>query len=165
MSQPFLGELRMFSYNFPPKGWAFCNGQILSIQQNAALFSLIGTYYGGNGVNTFALPNLQSRVPTHQNGTPGVLAGEEAVTLNVSQLPAHIHSTQGVSGGATAITPVNNALAAGGSSLYNSSPTSLVQLAAASVGSAGSGQAHENRQPFLVISVCIALVGVFPSRN
>ena len=171
MGTPFLGEIRIVSFNFAPKGWALCNGQLLPINQNQALFSLLGTTYGGDGRVTFALPNLQGRTPIHQgNGfVQGQLAGVEAVTLTTSEIPAHTHTVHGTSANAT----TNNAgggagaglgYAKAGTAIYGplASPT---PMAAGTVSSIGGSQPHENRQPFLVLNACIALQGIFPSRN
>jgi microcystin-dependent protein len=176
MSQPFLGQICIFGFTFAPRGWALCNGQILSISQNTALFSLLGTIYGGNGQTTFALPNLQSRVPLHYGTGPGLstydigqLAGTETVTLTVSEIPAHIHA--GAVKASTAESgldsqPTSKYPAAGVSSgLYASS--SDTQMAADSVQTAiaGGSQPHSNLQPYLAVNFCIALQGIFPSRN
>jgi microcystin-dependent protein len=174
LAVPFLGELKILSFNFPPKGWAFCNGQLLPIQQYTALFSLIGTYYGGNGTTTFALPNLQSRVPAHVNygggaGLPttvlGQTGGEESVTLQASQVPAHVHLLRALGSAGTTEAPAGAVFAAGTSGLYSSSFASPVALNTASLPNVGGGQPHTNLQPYLVLSVCIALSGVYPSRN
>jgi microcystin-dependent protein len=173
MASPFLGQLSVFAFNFPPKGWALCNGQTLSIQQNPALFSLLGTSYGGNGVQTFALPNLQGRVPTHFGNvspftTPGVVAGEEAHTLLTQEMPAHNHQVNGVGATATIDVPKANMLAAPGSGFPYvpiSSIGSTVNLNPAALVQAGASQPHENRQPYLVVNICIATSGIFPSRN
>jgi microcystin-dependent protein len=167
MSQPFLGELRIFSFNFPPKGWAFANGQIMSIQQNAALFSLLGTTYGGNGTNTFALPNLQGAVPIGWGGgnSLGQIGGEEFHTLTVGEMAAHNHSLVGSPATATTNSPVNNFLATGsGADPYGPAPGNTT-MATTELGTTGGGQPHENHQPYLTVSVCISLTGIFPSRN
>jgi microcystin-dependent protein len=175
MSQPYLGQLLPFSFGFPPKGWAFCAGQVLSIQQNTALFSLLGTTYGGNGIQTFALPDLRSRVPIH-NGAGFVLGqtgGEESVTLNINELPAHSHAFSGTSSAANVKLPVTNSAfaqsttSAGvspGDSFY-ASPGMTVALNANTVAVVGGSQPHTNLQPYLVVNWCIALAGIFPSRN
>lgn len=165
----------MFGFNFAPKGWAMCNGQILSIQQNTALFSILGTTYGGNGVNTFGLPNLQGRVPLHWGTSPtgqgvfalGQNAGSESVTLNINQVPTHLHNVVANSGTATANGPLGNVLAASAQNPYVSAPPapSKLTLSPTTLLSYGNSQPHENRQPFNVVNFCIALVGVFPSRN
>jgi microcystin-dependent protein len=179
--EPFLCELGMFSFNFAPKGWAQCNGQLLPINQNQALFSLLGTTYGGNGQTTFALPDLRSRVAMcwGQGHVLGEAGGQEAVTLTLSTMPQHIHFMQAYNGnadtGATAVPPTGNSFAnnayavpAGGGSTpvnrySNASPTG--SLAAAAIGNIGGNQPHENRQPHLAINFCIALQGIFPSQN
>jgi microcystin-dependent protein len=170
VSNPFLGEVRMFGFGFAPKTWALCNGQLLSIQQNAALFSLLGTMYGGNGVNNFALPNLQSRVPMHRSndGTyvQGALGGTEQVTITQATMPAHIHFLVGTTTGANAKGPVGAlATSAVPSDFYYSPATNLSTLNPASIGMTGSGVGHSNIQPYLTINYCIALQGIFPSRN
>ena len=163
MATPFIGEVKMVAFNFPPKGWAFCNGQLLAIAQNQALFSLLGTTYGGNGQTTFALPNLQGRVPLHMgNGfTEGQVGGATSVTLTSNQA-GHGH---GVSATATATTntAAGNFPATSGSNIYGASPDTTMN--AATVGQAGGSQAHSNLQPYLVVNFVIALTGVFPSRN
>jgi microcystin-dependent protein len=175
MTQPFLGQLAPFAFNFAPKGWAMCNGQIMSIAQNTALFSLLGTTYGGNGIQTFALPDLRSRVPMHFGASfvRGQVGGEENVALNTNELPAHGHTFSGTSSAANVKRPVtNSALAqsttsAGvtpGDSFY-APPGTTVALNANTVAAVGGSQPHTNLQPFLVISWCIALQGIFPSQN
>ena len=156
------------SFNFAPKGWAQCNGQFLPINQNQALFSLLGTTYGGNGQTTFALPNLQGRVPMHiGNGhIQGESAGEAAHTLTQSEMPQHLHTL----GANTVDADTGNATAApkGTPGAFNNgyrSATNLVAISPASVTNVGGGQPHENRQPFLTLNYCIALQGIFPSRN
>jgi microcystin-dependent protein len=176
MSNPYLAELRIMSFNFAPKGWALCNGQTLSIQQNAALFSLIGTYYGGNGVNTFQLPDLRGRVPIHMGPgfTIGQAGGEENHTLITIEMPQHNHLMQVTATTAGAAIPsTNNYLAQGKSSssgnpavnLYSTSTTPNTAFAPTAISNNGSGQPHPNQQPYLALTVCIALVGIFPSRN
>jgi microcystin-dependent protein len=165
MAEPFLSEIRLFSFNFPPKGWAFCNGQLLPINQNQALFSLLGTTYGGNGQTNFALPNLRGRVPIHEgNGhTLGEAAGASAVTINISQLPTHQHLFQATSADAEVSGPTGNFLAA----FLNgyASPGGLAAMNAGTVTNVGGSQPHINQQPYLVINFCIALQGIFPSQN
>ena len=165
MSEPFLGEIRIMSFNFPPKGWAQCNGQLLPINQNQGLFSLLGTTYGGNGQTTFALPNLRGRVPIHMgNGhTQGEAAGSEAVTVNIQQLPQHLHlASASASGGDTPF--ANNTMLAAAGNLYTG-PANLVALQASSVTNVGGSQPHLNMQPFLTLNFCIALQGIFPSQS
>ena len=169
MSTPFLGELRVVSFNFPPKGWAFANGQLLPINQNQALFSLMGTFYGGDGRVNFALPNLQGRASVHQgNGfTLGQAGGEAAHTLTTPELPAHTHTVSAGSGVAKLASPANAtwATTTNGLDLYAASAD--VALAPGSVGlsTTGGGQPHENEPPYLVLSVIIALQGIFPSPS
>ena len=170
MTNPFLGEVRMFGFVFAPKTWAQCNGQLLSIQQNTALFSLLGTTYGGNGVNNFALPNLQSRVPMHRSndGTyvQGGLGGTEQVTITNASMPTHAHFLVGTTQTGTAAL-ANSTLGTSPATLnfYYSPATNLSTLNPASIGMTGSGAGHNNLQPYLVINYCIALSGIFPSRN
>ena len=157
-------------FGFAPKNWAQCNGQLLSIQQNAALFSLLGTMYGGNGVNNFALPNLQSRVPMHRSndGTyvQGALGGSEQVTITNATMPAHIHNLVGTTTTADTRVPVGAlATSAVATDFYYSPATSLSTLNPASIGMTGGGVGHSNIQPYLTINYCIALSGIFPSRN
>ena len=165
MAEPFLSEIRLMSFVFAPKGWALCNGQLLPINQNQALFSLLGTTFGGDGRVNFALPDLRGRVPIHVGSghTLGERAGEQAHTITVAELPTHAHVLQAQS--APAATPIaagntlasaNNAYAAAGN---------LVALDPGSVTNVGGTQAHLNMQPFLTLSFCIALQGIFPSPN
>jgi microcystin-dependent protein len=176
VADPFLSEIRMMSFNFPPKGWALCNGQLLTINQNQALFSLLGTTYGGDGRVNFALPDLRGRVPVHegQGHTLGQRGGEESHTLNNSEMPAHGHFVQGTATAADRVagtTPIGNVLAqavtAANIAVNDYAPlnNTLVPMSPAAVANTGGSQPHENRQPYLTISFCIALVGVFPSRN
>ena len=169
MSDPFLAEIKLFAGNFAPRGWAFCNGQILSIAQNTALFSLLGTTYGGNGQTTFALPDLRGRVPVHPGQGPGLsnvtlgqAAGSENVTLQQTQMPAHGHLVAASNGGAGGSRPAGNFLAAGGSYAAASDGTTMNP---GMVQNTGGSQPHENRQPYLGLNFIIALEGVFPSRN
>jgi microcystin-dependent protein len=165
MSEAFIGEIRMFGFNFPPRDWALCNGQIMSISQNAALFSILGTTYGGNGTTTFALPNLQGRTPIHVGvSVLGQLAGEEAHVLLQSEMAPHLH--QMVASSATAadqVSPAAHLWANGGHAAYASAPATAT-MHSDTVGVTGGSQPHENRSPFLVVSFCIALFGVFPSH-
>lgn len=170
MSEPFIGEVRIMSFNFAPRGWALCNGQLLPINQNQALFALLGVQFGGNGITTFALPNLQARVPVSQGTLAGggsyvigQASGETGHTLIITEMPAHAHSTQASSDAASAIVPAANVLAST-SGLYGA-PASLTSLHPATVSAVGGNQPHENRQPYLVLNFCIALQGLFPSRN
>lgn len=167
MADAFIGEVRMFSFNFAPRNWATCDGQLLPINQNQALFSLLGTTYGGNGTTNFALPDLRGRTPLHFNNTYplGQKAGEPAHTLTVQELPTHSHSLQGTTADATANTPGGNLLAKTDSAnpLYDSA--SLVAMDASSIGAAGGSQPHENMQPYLTINFSIAIFGIFPPRS
>jgi microcystin-dependent protein len=163
---PFMSEVKIISWNFAPKGWAFCNGQFLPINQNQALFSLLGTTYGGNGQTTFALPDLRGRTAIHQ-GTgfvEGQVGGQEFHTLTISEMPAHEHLPQAVSEVGTTIIPGGNFLAKSDTQVYQS-PNNLVAMGNSSISNIGGSQAHENRQPYLVLNFVIALQGVFPSRN
>jgi microcystin-dependent protein len=166
MSEAYLGEIRVFGFGFPPRGWAQCNGQILPIAQNQALFSILGTVYGGNGVNTFALPDLRGRTPVSPgNGiTLGQSAGEETHTLIQSEMPMHNHAVSGSSDGPTQINVAGNLWATQTANAYGQgNPDS--NFKAAAISNAGGSQAHENRQPYLGLNFCIALTGIFPSRN
>jgi len=165
MSEPFLSEIKIVSFNFPPKGWALCNGQFLPINQNQALFALLGTTYGGNGQTTFALPNLRGRVPIHVgNGhTLGEVAGATSVTVNIQQLPTHFHSLTAAKATATTNDP-SNAYFGAAAALYHA-PTSLTPLFPGTVTNVGGSQPHNNMMPYLVLNFIIALQGIFPSRN
>jgi microcystin-dependent protein len=167
MGTPYLSEIRIFSFNFAPKGWAMCNGQLLAINQNQALFALLGTTYGGNGQVNFALPNLQGRVPAHQgNGfLLGQRFGEESHTLNLNELPAHIHPVTATGAAATASVPTGLTFAKSPGVPYVPGGQSSTPLSPASVTSTGGSQPHENRQPYLTLNICIALQGIFPSQN
>jgi len=164
MADPFLSELRIMSFNFAPKGWALANGQLLPINQNQALFSLLGTTYGGDGRVNFALPDLRGRVAIHEgNGhTLGEKAGSEAVTITTQTLPQHTHTVKVFNDNATA-TPSGNFFAASNQAYQPAPPNTT--LAANSVTNTGGSQAHTNQQPFTVLSFCIALQGIFPSPN
>lgn len=171
MSEPFLSEIRIFSFGFAPKGWAFCNGQTLPINQNAALFSLIGTAYGGNGTTTFQLPNLQGCAPLHMGTsvggnsyTIGQQAGSANVSLNLNQIAAHTH-TVNANTGADANVPSSSVVPGGGGvSAYGASSGAAI-MNNGIVGQTGGSQPHSNVQPNLVLNFCIALQGIFPSRN
>jgi microcystin-dependent protein len=164
----FLGEIRIMAFGFPPKGWALCNGQFLPINQNQALFSLLGTQYGGNGVTTFALPDLRGRVPI--NFGPdfflGQAGGEQAHTLSIAEMPAHNHGggLAAHTGTATAGQSPSNARFANAASQPYRVPTGVTQYASMVPGTVGSAAPHENMQPYLTLSFCIALQGIFPSR-
>ena len=167
MAEPFLSEIRIFSFSFAPQGWALCNGQFLPINQNQALFSLLGTTFGGNGQTTFALPNLQGRTPIHVSSghTLGEQGGEQAHTLSVSELPTHTHGLQASSAVGNTFMPTNNLLAtAEGVNIYLTA-ANLIAMSPGSVSNAGGSQAHLNMQPFLTLNFCIALQGIFPSQN
>jgi microcystin-dependent protein len=171
VAEPFLGELRIMSFSFPPKGWALCNGQLLPINQNQALFSLLGTTYGGDGRVNFALPDLRGRVPLHEGSglTLGQNGGEQAHTLNQSELPQHTHSVVADTTSAPVVggnSPSQTKRLAGsvGGSLYGPA-SNLTAMDATGVAPAGGSQAHENMQPYLTLSFCIALQGIFPSPN
>jgi microcystin-dependent protein len=166
MAQPFLSEIKMMSFGFAPKGWALCNGQLLPINQNQALFSLLGTTYGGDGRTNFALPDLRGRVPNHTGGQGhflGQKGGEASHTLSISEMPAHQHTFQGTTNAADNPVVTNNLMATS-ANLYTAA-TNLTTLSPSTVGNAGGSQAHDNMQPYLVISFCIALQGIFPSQN
>ena len=166
MAEPFLSEVRLMSFEFAPKGWALCNGQLLPINQNQALFSLLGTTFGGDGRVNFALPDLRGRTPIHVGSghTLGERGGEQAHTLSIAELPQHTHVLNGTSSAGTALIPTGNLLAKANLPAY-SGATNLVAMAPDSVPNVGGSQAHLNMQPFLTISFCIALQGIFPSPN
>jgi microcystin-dependent protein len=163
--EPFLSEIRIMSFNYPPKGWALCNGQLLPINQNQALFALLGTTYGGNGQTTFALPDLRGKVPIHVgNGhTLGESAGTTSVTVNTNQMPQHAHFLSASNNTGNTNINANNVLAASPSQLYDAG--NLTTLHPSSVSNVGGSQPHNNVQPYLVLSFCIALQGVFPSTS
>lgn len=163
MAEPFLSEIRIFSFVFAPKGWALCNGQLLPINQNQGLFSLLGTTFGGDGRVNFGLPDNRARAPIHVgNGhTLGERAGEEAHALSIQELPTHTHVVNATSDPAASNTPTGNRLAAASNGY--APPANLVALAASTLSNAGGSQAHQNMQPFLTLSFCIALQGIFPS--
>lgn len=170
MAEPFLSEIRVVSFNFAPQGWALCNGQVLPITQNQALFSLLGTTYGGNGVTTFALPNLQGCAPLHWGSglggddyALGQTGGSANVTLTATEMPAHSHQAQGVSTSANIGSPAGSAWANSVSDPY--SPSGNATMSAASVSSMGGAQPHPNLSPYLVLNFVIALQGIYPSRN
>ncbi len=177
MSQAYIGQIQPFAFNFAPKNWAFCNGQVMAVQQNPALFSLLGTMYGGNGTTTFALPNLQSRVPMHvgtlngEDFIQGEMAGSENVTLTLATTPSHSHAFQGAGSNANTVNVAGGvalATSTGGSGQpdqFYGPDTTPQPLNPDSVGAAGSGEAHTNLQPYLTINWCICQHGVFPARN
>jgi microcystin-dependent protein len=180
MSEPFLSEIKIVSFNFPPKGWALCNGQLLPINQNQALFALLGTTYGGNGQTTFALPNLRGRVPIHFGGSHnlGEAAGSTSVTVNIQQLPTHTHQLMGRSEIVDADfgpqDPTGKLYAGAQVSLQGGNKvagqiyadaSNLVALSPQAVSNVGGSQPHNNMMPYLVLNFIIALQGIFPSRN
>jgi len=188
MSEPFIGQIQPYAFNFPPRGWANCDGQLMAISSNSALFSLIGTTYGGDGRTTFALPDLRGRGPIHQGNGPGLStrkigdkSGMESVTLMVQQMPAHDHTGTATlsgkvkcnSGAGNADTPVGNSLAtiSRTNQYSNAGPNADMDEGTVDAGgtlttsSTGGSQSHANMQPYLVLNYCIALIGLFPSRN
>jgi microcystin-dependent protein len=168
MAEPFLGEIRLVSYeNFRPNGWAQCNGQLLPINQNQGLFSLLGTTFGGDGRVNFGLPDLRGRVPIHVGSghTLGERGGEPAHTLSISEMPHHTHVLSGTSNNGTETTPGGNLLAKEPNFLYHSPDNGLVATNAGSVTNVGGSQAHTNMQPYLTLTFLIALIGIFPSPN
>jgi microcystin-dependent protein len=172
MADPFVAEIRIFPFNFAPKGWAFCDGQLLPISQNTALFSLLGTTYGGDGKSTFALPDLEGRAPMHPGQGPGLslhdlgeTGGSETVTLLESEIPLHAHTINASEGDGTETSPDQQLFATGiGISMYQA-PGPLVQLNPAAMAPAGGDAPHNNMQPYLTLNFCIALQGVFPPRS
>jgi microcystin-dependent protein len=167
MSDPFLGEIKIISWNFPPKGWAFCNGQFLPINQNQALFSLFGTTYGGNGQTTFALPDFRGRVPVHVGGghIQGEVGGQSAHTVTIQEMPTHTHFVQVTNNDGTDANPTSGVILS--KSVANSFGAfgNVVAMNTGIVSNVGGSQPHENRQPFLVLNFIVALQGIFPSRN
>ena len=166
MAEPFLSEIRMMSFNFAPKGWATCDGQLLPINQNQALFSLLGTTYGGDGRVNFGLPDLRGRVPTHTGGQGhflGELGGEQAHTLSISEIPMHTHTANATNANAAVPVPGNNLLGAFANAYKT--PTNLTSLILGTLANVGGSQAHPNMQPFLTINFSIALQGIFPSQT
>jgi len=164
MAEPFLAEIRLMSFNFAPKGWALCNGQTLPINQNQALFSLLGTIYGGNGQTTFALPNLQGRVPVHEGSgfTLGQLGGQEAHTITQQEFPTHNHFVSVVNANAS-VGPTGNYFAAANNAYQPAPPNT--NLAPSSITNTGGSQPHQNMQPYLAVTFAIALQGIFPSQT
>jgi microcystin-dependent protein len=171
MSSPFIGEIRMFGGNFAPAGWAFCSGQLMPISENDALFALIGTTYGGDGQETFGLPDLQGRLPMHMGTGAGLTTrvigesgGVETVTLTVNQIPVHSHAPLAVSGNGNQATPQNGVWAGVTTSIYTTNPPTIAFNATLG-GNTGGSQPHENLMPFLAVSFIISLFGIFPSQN
>ena len=175
MAEPFIAEIKIFAGNFAPRSYAFCDGQLLPIAQNTALFSLIGTTYGGDGRTTMALPNLQGRAPMHPGRGPGLTArrlgeklGIEAVTLVESQIPSHYHTLRGSTAFSDSTTPGSNTLlgrVGGDARLYNNTASPNADLASQSLQTTGGSQSHENMQPFITLNFIIALYGLYPSRG
>ncbi len=167
MAEPFLSEIRLMSFGFPPKGWALCDGQLLPINQNQALFSLLGTTYGGDGRVNFALPDLRSRAPIHFGGghTLGERGGEQSHTLSLSEMPTHVHTAMATSSSGGAIIPTGNLLAGGTPQEFHEPDNNLGAMNAATLSNTGGSQAHQNMQPFLTLNFSIALQGIFPSQN
>lgn len=169
---PFVAEIRIFPFNFPPTGWAFCNGQILPLSQNTALFSLLGTTYGGNGKSNFALPDMQARTPMHPGQGPGLSlhdlgeqGGVDNVTLIESEIPSHSHSLMAATLNSQSTSPTNNSLGRGNPIRVYSTTGQLVNMGANSLAPVGSSQPHNNMMPYLTMNFCIALQGVFPPRQ
>ena len=173
MSEPFVGEVRMFAGNFAPRGWAFCDGQLLAVSQNDALFSLFGTIYGGDGRTTFGLPDLRGRIPIHAGSGPGLSprrlgakAGSENETLTVNQLPSHTHNMTGIQSNATLPDPQNHRL--GTNTIiqpYSTTESLDTNMASTAIGNVGGSRSHSNLMPFLCINFIVALVGIYPSRQ
>jgi microcystin-dependent protein len=171
MSQPFIGQLKMFGGNFAPRGYALCNGQLLAISQNDVLFALIGTTYGGDGQNTFALPDLRGRIPLHMgqgaglsNRIIGEMSGTETVTVITNQLPGHTHNAMGQSGNGNQSSPAGGVWAASSLNEYSNAAANTT-MAAAAIGLAGGNQSHANVMPFQCVNFIIALEGIFPTQN
>lgn len=167
MAEPFLSEIRIMSFSFAPKGWAQCNGQLMAINQNQALFSLLGTTYGGNGQTNFALPDLRARVPIHEGEGHllGQRGGEQAHTLSIAELPAHTHTLNATSSDGSQVVPGGALLAKAAPANPYHAPANLAAMNAGSIAGSGGSQAHQNMQPFLTLNFCIALQGIFPSPN
>lgn len=167
MAEPFLSEIRIMSFAFAPRGWALCNGQLLPINQNQALFSLLGTTFGGDGRVNFALPDLRGRTPIHVGSghTLGERGGEQAHTLSIAELPTHTHVLNATSNNGTQLIPASNLYAASPNQLYRAADGNLQAMSPSAIANVGGSQAHLNMQPFLTLSFCIALQGIFPSPN
>jgi microcystin-dependent protein len=171
MTDPFVAEVRIFGFNFPPKGWALCNGQLLPISQNTALFALVGTFYGGNGKSTFALPNLQGSAPMHHGQGQGLslrdlgeTGGSETITLLTSEIPLHTHTVQANNTLGDSPMPTGRTLARYANAYQTTTNANLVQMAPQALSPAGGSLPHTNMQPYLTLNFCIALQGVFPQR-
>ena len=173
MSEPYLGEIRLLGFNFAPVGWALCDGQLLSISQNDALFSLLGTTFGGDGINTFAVPDLRGRLAVHPDNSSirqGQMAGTESVTLTVNQIPSHSHTLLANSNASTQVSGQNNLLAKsvnpsrGSRSSYGPAQT-LTAMNPGAIGNTGGSQPHDNMQPYQVVNFSIALFGIYPSQS
>lgn len=166
MAEPFLSEIRIFSFVFAPRGWALCNGQLLPINQNQGLFSLLGTTFGGNGIQNFALPDFQGRTPIHAGGghTLGERGGEQAHTLSIAEIPTHTHQAKATSELQNTVVPTGNYLALTAPSEFYSGTINAAMMPQA-VSNVGGSQAHLNMQPFLTLNFCIALQGIFPSAT
>ena len=172
MADPFVAEIRIFGFNFAPRGWAMCNGQILPLSQSTALFSLLGTNYGGNGQSNFGLPNLQARAPMHPGQGPGLslhdlaeTGGSESVTLLESEIPSHTHTLMASSVNSQLISPANNSLGRGNPVKLYSPTATLTKMGNSSIAGAGSSNPHNNMMPYLTMNFCIALQGVYPPRS
>lgn len=171
MSEPFVGEIRMFAGNFAPRGWAFCDGQLLAVSQNDALFSLLGTIYGGDGRTTFGLPDMRGRIPIHAGSGPGLSPrrlgaklGSEQETLTVNQLPSHSHQLQASEAAAVERTPTNNVTGEAVRRFYRT-PSNLTNASTQTITNVGGSRSHSNLMPYLCINFIIALFGIYPSRN
>ena len=172
MSEPFVGEIRMFAGNFAPSGWSYCDGQLLAVSQNDALFSLLGTIYGGDGRTTFGLPDLRGRIPIHHGSGAGLSSrnlgaklGSEKVTLTSSELPSHSHNVSATASGASSGTPTGNVPAGASTNVYSTALGSTETLNSAAVSNTGGSQSHNNLMPTLCVHFIIALVGLYPSRQ
>jgi len=173
MSSPYVGEIRMFGASFAPAGWAFCDGQLMPISQNETLFNLIGTTYGGDGQETFAMPDLQGRVPMHQGQGPGISqnyqmgekAGVESVTLSTNQIPSHNHAFTVSTATGNAVVPTGNTTGNSGQVTFYALGTAVTNMFAQAITAVGGSQPHENMQPYLAISFIISLFGIFPTQN
>lgn len=165
MSDPFIGEIKLYPYNKVPRGWMACEGQVLQINQNQALYALLGTVYGGNGQTTFALPDMRGRVPVHVGSIPlGTAQGEESHTLTVNEMPQHTHQVM-ASGNPASASEIGNATWAVPSNACYNPPGALVSMSQAAIAPSGGSQPHPNMQPYLAMTFCIAIQGIFPSRN